>query len=801
MVKNISPLRSLAGLLLAGFALAMVACGGGGINDGRSIDAPLVRGFSPFMSPIDFNTLQQSPTYTDGLLTVSTDANYPGKIVIFFQADTILDASSVFTGGDPNLGVDLSALQILRYIPGSGNVELPLSEVRVEADRIICTPATLPLPAGQYSIGVFDNVRNIDGKALQEGPVFHSFTVGDTDAVNPFVVSTSPVDGALGVGAGVPPQQPSGNTAQNVADVRGNIFGPDTPPVYIRFNEAIDASRINPNNINVINAGAPPGAGPPPTIPPAATYPQLKSANDGATLPSNGHEIIWRADVSSGGFPFGTFIEVTVFGAYDNQASFDADGGSLANPDNPAPISDLAGNPMLISKKFSFQTIAPPDLPQNPFPEYAIWWAASDRVGVLDCVNQQAIADAATGAKSFPNGIPLNVIPEYTDTVANSQNIAGFEPTELNVDCRTNFGTCHTWVYAMSPNSGEIVIINSRNSLPVAILSTPQPGGMGNQTGGGTSANVLVVSNSSANTLTTFDISNVTTGLNYVNGPIFIQNVQPTGNTPRAVSVSLPSVGAYNRDPGLAGPPQPIVMYIDFTDGVVNTTRLNLDAPVKQFNLGPNSAPNDVVMTGCIPGNPSIFLAAISQGGLPLEGKVAYYISGPGCATGVGQGIAADAIIGDLGGFDGPAGLDEIAVVGSPAFFAVAESGAQGNRISTLGLTTGAFNNPVVLDTIGNVGANPVGIAHRASWTAPPGCMAVAGSGLCNPNPSCWYNGVEMALTGGNIDGTFASSQEFYICARGAGQVTVVNMLSGLRSYYSPVLIPGVRYVASCSTQ
>ena len=81
-----------------------------------------MRSFSPYLSPIDFNTLQQSPTFTDGLLTISCDPNYPGKIVVVFQSETALDPASVFTGGRPELGLDLSALQILHFVPGTGNV-------------------------------------------------------------------------------------------------------------------------------------------------------------------------------------------------------------------------------------------------------------------------------------------------------------------------------------------------------------------------------------------------------------------------------------------------------------------------------------------------------------------------------------------------------------------------------------------------------------------------------------------------------------------------------------------------------
>ncbi len=796
MVKAIASARtghlSVVGLLA--MAMLVVACGGG--SDGPKVTAPLVRGFSPVVSPMDFNTLQQNPTFTDGLLTTSTDPNYPGKIVIFFQADTVLDPRSVFVGGDPSLGVDLSSLAVLQYVPGTGNVRLPLASVQVEADRIICTPATLPLQNGQYSIGVFDNITNINGKNMIEGPVFQSFSVGAADTVAPFVVTSSPVDGAIGIGAGAPAPQPPGGSGAGVADVQTNIFGPTSPDLFIRFNEGIDSARVTVNNISVINAGFPPAAGPPPSILPAPSYPQLVSVEDSSTLPSNGHEVVWRPDPLQGGFPFGTIIECAVVGAYDTQANADLDPDGL-NPDNATPIADLSGNPMLVTYKFSFQTLAPPDLPQNPFPEYAIWWAAADRVGALDVLNQVGIADAFTGAVSFPFGIPRNVLQANTDTVATSSNIAGFGPTELSVDNRRN-GNCHTWVYALSPNSGQIVVINTRTSIPIALINTPEPGGISNQTGGGQAAEAVVVTNSSANTLTIFDLSNVSPGSTYVNGPIFIQNVQPTGNTPRAVSMSLSPTGSFNRDMFNGGPPQPIIMYADFTDGVVNTTRLNLDGPVKQFNLGANSAPNDIIMSPCVGLNP-FFIAAISEGGLPGEGKVAYYISGPGCITGTGSGIFADSLIGDLTGFDGPAGMDDILPMGNGAWFAVAESGAGADRIRTLGLEVGAFNQPSILNTFENVGQNPVAIAHRAAWLNTICIDWLDAIPVCANQPYCYYNGTEQNLF--NIDQSGAVSQDLYICARGAGQITVVNLVNGARDFYSPVLIPGVRFVASQATQ
>lgn len=767
--------QSQVGLvLLLALALMLPACGGGA--GGTKVDDPIVRAFSPFLSPIDFDTLQQNPTYTDGDLTVSTDPNYPGKIAIFFEPGTEIASSSIFVGGDPGLGVDLAALAITRFIPGTGPIELALSEVEVHADRIICTPATMPLADGQYSVAVEKGIQNTQGKSLLNGPVLHSFTVGAADTVAPFVIVTSPINNAEGVGAGAPAVQPTGQ-AETSADIQTAIFGPTSPDVTIRFNEPLDSTRVlsNINNISVANTGFP-GVVPPP-IAPAAGFPMLKSHDDSSTLPSNAHEILWRADEASGGFPFGTIIEVTLVGAYNDLASAEADSDGT-NPDNDAPIADLSGNPMRITYKFSFQTVAPPDLPENPYPEYSIWWAASDRVGALDIVNQLAQAQFLNG-KPFPDGIPENGIPPYTDTVANAKYIPGFAPTELNYDSRSNYNTqaCATWLYAISPNTSQIVIVDSRWSLPVALINTPQPGGISVATGGTSSPNVLTVTNSSANTLTVFDVRQVTPGFTFVNGPIFVQSVQQTGNTPRAITIDQSA-------------PLPIIMYVDFTDGVVNTTRLNLTEPVKQFILGGGSAPNDVVTSGCV-GNPPFIIAAISQGGLPGEGKVAYYISGPSCTTGTGSGVYADNIIGDLTGFDGPAGLDRVLGVSGGAWFAMAESGADANRVRTLGLETGAFNTPSIVNTFNNVGANPVAVAHRSPYFGPAQWGA-------SPSARCGFEGLASSV---DFDLSQGVSQNLYICARGAGQITVMNMVSGFRSFYSPIKIPGIRFVVSQASQ
>ncbi len=813
---------SRAGLLpcLLAASLWVTGCGGGAPGD--HVQEPVVRAFSPFMSPFDFNTLNQNPTFTDAGLTVSTDPFYLGKIVIVFQSDTEIDPASLFIGGQPFLGPDPGSLQITREIPGVGNVPIPV-QVTLEthpvtgARLIVCQPLppfavddglggyTTNLDAGQYTVGVFKNLKNTEGKALRDGPVFHSFTVGATDTILPRVVTSSPGNGQVGVGAGVPaPAPPPGVPADSIAPVATNIFGPTTPDIVIRLSEAIKASSAIASNVQVVDAGAfTPGGGAPPPLTPAPNFPQLKSQLDQMTLPSNGHEIVWRADPTTGGFPFGTQVQVTLLGLWNDAASMAANPGT---PDNPSPIQDLAGNAMELSHTFQFQTIAPPSLPRNPYPEFAIWWSASDRIGCIDTVNQKGIADQFNGV-AFPQGVPRNVLPPFNDTISTSANIPNFEPFELIVDTRTNGATCHSWVYVQSSNSGQVAIIWTRNSVPVALINSPKPGGIavqGHRNGPG----VLLVTNESANTFTAYNIGALTRGLPFLNGPLFITKVQPTGNTPRAISITQGPPPAlltdhWNRDGGSSGPSQEVIMYADFTDGTVNTITLASDAPVKQFALGPNSSPNDISFTPCFGLNPLMF-AAISQGGLPGEGKVAYYVAGPGCLTGSQTASRPDAIVGDLTGFEGPDGLDCNFATGQQAFFTVAESGSGANAISTLGLEIGAANLPRVISRFTNVGANPTKVAHRSSWLNP--CVAPAFNGfnecLSDTLTNCHWSGTEQDVVKlARIDGTMVPTRDLYVCARGASQVTVVDLVSGARNFYSPISIPGVRFVGSTCTQ
>ena len=816
MSRRFASLRTFrAFAALSALALVQVVaagCGGiGGSSAKNNVQHPLVRQFSPTMSPIDFNTGQANPTFTDGMLTVSTDPAYPGKIVVFFQSGTDIDPGSVFVGGNPALGLDLSAFQVLQFIPGTGNVPLAYSQVDVLSDRIVFTPQTLPLANGQYSVGVFANLKSTEGDPVQKAPVFTSFTVGPTDTIAPVVVVTTPNNNAQGVGAGVPPPSPgSGASSSSVADVRTAIFGPTSPDVVMRFSESIAASSVSPNNIAVVNASAfVPGGGAPPAIPPAPGYPKLRSQEDQSSLPSNGFEIVWKADPAAGGLPFGSQVQVTIVGS---------DGGV-----NSSPIKDRSGNSLLLSYVFQFQTIAPPNLPENSEPEWSIYYSTSDRIGVIDTVNQHEIAAVFLGTQT--RAILRNIIVPQSDQIATKATLGPkFDPNEISVDTRSNTATGHSYAYIQSFQSGQIVIVNTRTSLPVALINTPSPGGLTNQTGGGQAANVLIATNSSANTFTVFNIAALATGQAFLNAPITIQQVSPTGNTPKAIAITAPSTGSWNREINPpTGPGVPMIMYADFTDGVVNTAVLGTTKPIKQLALGTGASPNDMAWTPCYqpsPILPVIIYAAISEGGAPGDGKIAYYIAGPGCTTGTANSTRPDSIVGDLSGFDAPAGLDAVFSFSPAAYFAMAESGSTANHVVTLGLQAGTLNLPKVVATL-DTGANPVALAHAPSWT-PPGSSsficAPPGAPGCPAGPQSYiYAGTWQAWWNPNTgllqlqDGTGAPCLDLFVCARGAGRIEVVNFVTGARPVTPDrtpaappadrISIPGVRNVASTCTQ
>lgn len=207
---------------------------------------------------------------------------------MFFEPGTVLDSASVFGGGNATLGIDLASLQILEFIPGTGNVPLRSATggVVVLDDRIVFTPAVLPLANGQYSVGLFSKIRDKRGASLEPAPVFHSFTVGKADTIAPIVVTTSPVD-----------------HAQEVS--------PTGLEITVRFTEAVGLSGRNAGSVRVVEGDGSEGAR---VVAPAAGFPRAHVEADG----SGGFRVDWRPERPLEG---GRRYRVTVSGWRDGSGN------------------------------------------------------------------------------------------------------------------------------------------------------------------------------------------------------------------------------------------------------------------------------------------------------------------------------------------------------------------------------------------------------------------------------------------------------------------------------------------------
>ena len=134
--------------------------------------------------------------------------------------------------------------------------------------------------------------------------------------------------------------------------------------------------------------------------------------------------------------------------------------------------------------------------------------------------------------------------------------------------------------------------------------------------------------------------------------------------------------------------------------------------------------------------------------------------------------------------------------------FAVCESGSSKNQVTTLGIDSGAPNLPSVETEIA-VGANPTSVAHLPAWSTP------TLNDISAPrNFNCVYGGQifwqwQTTPTGivPRLDQSLDPSLELYVCATGAGQINVVNMLSETENFYSPIKIDDVRFVGSQASQ
>ena len=129
----------------------------------------------------------------------------------------------------------------------------------------------------------------------------------------------------------------------------------------------------------------------------------------------------------------------------------------------------------------------------------------------------------------------------------------------------------------------------------MALISTPSPGGIGLSVADN-STDVLVATNSAANTFTAFSLQGLTVGQTiseraglHCQGAVDGQHTD--GDFDQYARTRDGSASDLNRDVGIFGPNRSLVMWADFSDGTVNTITLADEEPVKTFNLGADSAP------------------------------------------------------------------------------------------------------------------------------------------------------------------------------------------------------------------
>lgn len=304
-------------------AVALAASCGGGRGDPSNGDGGPLRVVRIFPSAGDLQlpSLTHAPTFVDASLATAAGPTGGGAVAIHFQPPGKLDLSSLYVGGEPVLGVDPSALQFLRYLPGTGFALLDIATVDLVntpgEDVVRLVPEDLPLPAGQYHVAVFEDVQDLLGNSLHASPALQTFWVGGADVDDPSVVYVSPSPGATGV--------PSGAASEVVT---------------IRVVEPVAASTLSTDTVYVEDiSGLLPLL-----VTPAAGYPRLQSVEDGTVYPSNGHAIVWRAH---GGLPPSATLRIRVVGALP--------AGGVGTP-GLVRIEDLNGHPIPETWTSTFET-------------------------------------------------------------------------------------------------------------------------------------------------------------------------------------------------------------------------------------------------------------------------------------------------------------------------------------------------------------------------------------------------------------------------------------------------------------
>ncbi len=460
----------------------------------------------------------------------------PGAVTIVFS--TSLDLTSVINTDpgdpqgsrnvrlfyfDPSQGpFDPAQPAVAGVNPPGTNVLVPAATIptttRVENDTLILRPAGLsanaPLPAGQYSVIVQKGARGADGDGFKGMEYFFFFRV-EADGLGPVVVSSSPPNGAREV-------------------------DPHTD-IRITMSETILASSLGVGAITV--SFQPAGAAGPTTVPgtwytdggngPGNNFTALQLDQGGnpgtsGTSPRNGCDVVFRPELD--GPPLNMLISPIVCSGNGFTPTKGNRGLPLGQAitvslaTQGAGVRDTALNPLRAgSPNTSFTFIvrtAPPPV-YAPGTLTAVFFGDTIGVGVIDgdpsfwpylpgpnpARPRNSVVTVGDGAAKKIVRVP---VPDIVDLKVDTRTYSAF----FSPDC-DGMGTgaglfYHAMVYAASGSlgAGEVTVIDSFQMKAVGRFKTPSPGGMAITARLGVGR--LFVSNTSANTVTVYDIGQVT---------------------------------------------------------------------------------------------------------------------------------------------------------------------------------------------------------------------------------------------------------------------------------------------------
>lgn len=415
-------------------------------------------------------------------------------------------------------------------------------------------PAGGALPNGQYTVTVSRDVRSRFGAQLNNGLFDHrsSFTVGIDDH-KPVIRSTFPVANQKGV--------------------------KKESKIIVIFNESLAPATVNSGTFQVLDGGVAPPAPIPGTI----------------ALQRDNFEIVFTPDPTTL-LPTNTTIVVQITGG-------------------PSGITDVVGNPFDTPTgptfQFQFESEIVPPAPVVPppvdpaIPDAAVYVGNATSVGVL--------GEFGYSGSGFADLTQWAVSAGGPNPIANSFRKVG-RPGDMVVDQRADPTDFHSWVYIVDDNTGDVVIMGTRDCQIVhRWKNLPDATGLSN------SGNTLYVSNRADNSVSVLDIGRVTPG-----APVASDVVKALSSPPDRKDIT---VGAGPGGISIFWD-QPYFLVANRNENsvtMVDTTNLTVFGT---FPVGANpyEVATTITLTNNAFGLPMAFAFITNQGGVGDEfGSVSFY--------------------------------------------------------------------------------------------------------------------------------------------------------------------------------